>query len=188
MTDERLVELCKQGEEYAFEILIQRYHQRLFNFIFSYIENQQSTEDIVQETFIKMIKNINTYKLQANAKFSTWLFTIARNTITDEVRKGRIRETIPIDDEENTIPSKEDSVEDTVIKNEMISSINQTINTLPPDLKSMVLLKYYMDFSYKEIAEIIKTTPEKVKGQLHYAVEKIRKKLGTRGVNAIEQQ
>lgn len=185
MTDERLVELCKQGEEYAFEILIQRYHQYLHNFVISYVENQQSTEDIVQETFIKMIKNIHTYKFQSNAKFSTWLFTIARNTITDEIRKGKIRETVSIE-EENVIDDKDDSVEDTVIKNDAINTINKTISTLQPDLKSIVLLKYYMDFSYKEISEIINSTPEKVKGRLHYAVDKIRKKLKAKGVNTDE--
>ncbi|MGE5329323.1 MAG: RNA polymerase sigma factor [Deltaproteobacteria bacterium] len=187
MTDEKLVELCKQGEEYAFEILIQRYHQHLHNFIFNYVENQQLTEDIVQETFIKMIKNINTYKLQSNSKFSTWLFTIARNTITDEIRKGRIRETVSIDDEEISVPDSDDRVEDIVLKNEAVNSINTAIDALSPELKSIVILKYYMDFSYKEISEIVKSTPEKVKGKLHYAIEKIRKKLGAKGVNFNEQ-
>jgi len=187
LTDEKLVELCKQGEEYAFEILVQRYHQHLYNFIHSYVENQQSTEDIVQETFIKMIKNIQAYKQQANSKFSTWLFTIARNTITDEIRKGKIRETVPIDDQENLVSEKDESIEEIVIKNETIDSINIAIETLTPDLKSIVLLKYYLDFSYKEISEIIRSTPEKVKGRLHYAIEKIRKKLGAKGVNFNEQ-
>lgn len=187
MTDEKLVELCKQGEEYAFEILIQRYHQHLHNFIFGYIENQQMTEDIVQETFIKMIKNIQTYKLKANAKFSTWLFTIARNTITDEIRKGKIRKTVYIEEDETLTDDSDESIEDTVIKNEAINSINQVIQTLAPDLKSIVLLRYHMDFSYKEISEVIKSTPEKVKARLHYAIGMIRKKIGAREVNMDER-
>jgi RNA polymerase sigma-70 factor (ECF subfamily) len=155
LTDEKLVELCKQGEEYAFEILIQRYHQHLHNFVLGYVQNQESAEDIVQETFIKMITNIQNYRFKANAKFSTWLFTIARNTITDEIRKGKVRETVYIEDDEILTDEARDSVEDTVIKKDQVNNISQAINTLPPDLKSIVLLRYYMDFSYKEISEIV---------------------------------
>lgn len=183
MTDEQLVMLCKQGEESAYELLIQRYHQQLYNFILGYTGEVHLAEDIVQETFIKMINNIDKFKYKESAKFSTWLFTIARNTITDEFRKRKIRETVSIEDDDAASP---DSVEAKIIHNDTVSNLNHAIGALPHDLKSIILLRYYMDFSYKEISTIISSTPEKVKWRLHYAVEKIRKMLKLKGVNMDE--
>lgn len=186
MTDEQLAELCKEGEESAFELLIERYHKHLHNFIYNYTREEQLTQDIVQETFIKMINNITKYKNKSGAKFSTWLFTIARNTITDEFRKRRIRDTVSIQDNEIEIVQSFESLEEKIIIKDTLNSINSVIDSLPQDLKNIVFLRYYMGFSYKEISEIILSSPDRVKWRLHYAIDKVRKLLRMKGVNADE--
>ena len=90
--DEQLIERCKNGQQDAFEHLIRKYHVPLYNYVYSLVSDKLSAEDIVQETFISMINNIEKYKSRDNTKFSTWLFTIARNKVTDDFRKRKIKE------------------------------------------------------------------------------------------------
>lgn len=186
LTDEQLVNQCKQGNEHAFELIVRRYHQHLCNFVHNYAGEEELAQDIVQETFIKMINNIQKFEYKVNTKFSTWLFTIARNTITDEFRKRKIRQTISIEEFEDKINLLEETIEEKAIKNEDKNILKQAIDTLPPELKSIIQLRYYMDLSYKEISTVLASTPEKVKWRLRYAIDKLRKIIGTREVKTDE--
>lgn len=186
--DEELVRLCKQGEESAFEKLITRYHHPLFNYIFYYTKDRQLTEDITQETFEKMINNIPKYESKKGAKFSTWLFTIARNTMTDEFRKRKIRSFVDIEGCASLPFVGGADIEETVIRKDEIRRVKHAIEHLPNDTKSIVYLRFYMDFSYKEISQILSFTPEKIKWRLHDAMEKIRLMMKGKEVNADEGQ
>ena len=185
MNDEELIELCREGEESAFEELIKKYHAPIYNYIYNFTGDKQLTEDIVQETFIKMINNILKYKRIRGTKFSTWLFTIARNTLNDEYRKMKTRRTVSLEEAELSIESK-DFVETRVIQNDTMDSINQAINSLKKEEKSAIYLRYYMDLSYKDIADILKSTQNRVKWQLHDALIKIRKIIVSKEVNTDE--
>lgn len=184
LTDEELIELCKEGDKLAFEVLIKRYHSPIYNYIYSFTNNKELSEDITQETFIKMVNNIEKYRSIFGTKFSTWLFKIARNNITDEFRKTK--EYISIDKDDGIELISPDNIENGIIQNDEIDRVNEVVNSLDKDTKSMIYLKYNMNFSYKEIAKILSYTPEKVKWRLHDTIEKIRKIIKLKEVNQNE--
>lgn len=186
LADERLVELAKQGQEPAFEQLIKRYHISLYKYIFNYTYDKQETEDLVQEVFIKMINNIEKYIKKINIKFSTWLFTIAHNTVIDYLRKKRSQNTISIE-EESTFVIDKNSIEEIIIKNESIASIKQVMNSLSPEARSIIYLRYYVGFSYKEISKITEYSTDKVKWKLHDTIVRLRKLLESKEVKTYEK-
>lgn len=185
MTDEELVRLCKEGEERAFEELIKKYHMPIFNYIYNLVADKGTAEDLTQETFIKMVNSIEKYKNINAAKFSTWLFTIAKNTVTDQFRKTKSKATVPL--EENIeILTEKDSVEDQIARREALKEISQAIESLPDEEKSAIYLRYYMNLNYKEIAQILSSSQDRVKWKLHDGLQKIRKIVKKKEVNADE--
>lgn len=174
MIDEQLVENCKKGEEMAFEELIGRYHKPIFNYIYGFTQDKQLVEDIVQETFIKMVNGIDKYNHFSGAKFSTWLFSIARNTVLDELRKKKVN-FISIDEGNGLELKSPGDIEESYIQKDEMQKVNQVIDCLPPEARSLVYLRYHMNFSYKEISSILSYPQEKVKWRLHDTLEKIRK-------------
>lgn len=185
MNDEELVELCKQGEEGAFEELIKRYHSSIYNYIYNMVGDKQLSEDLVQETFIKLINNIEKYKRIFNVKFSTWVFKIAKNIVNDEFRRQKNRNSISIDEKELMI-ADDLNVESEAILNEEIKSINDCLDKLSQEARSMVYFRYYMNLSYKEIGEILSCSENKVKWKLHDAIDKVRKLIKAKEVNTNE--
>lgn len=185
MTDEELVRLCKEGEERAFEELIKKYHVPIFNYIYNLVGEKQTTEDLTQETFIKMVNNIEKYKNINSAKFSTWLFTIAKNTVNDHYRKTKSKTTVPLE-ENMEILTEMDSVEDQIAKREALKEIGQAIESLPNEEKSAIYLRYYMNLSYKEIAQVLSSSQDRVKWKLHDGLQKIRKIVKKKEVNTDE--
>jgi RNA polymerase sigma-70 factor (ECF subfamily) len=139
LTDEELVEICKQGEEWAFEEIIKKYHVSLYNYIYNLTNDKELARDLVQDTFLKMINNIQKYRSFFGTKFSTWLFTIARNTFNDQLRRNKNKQTLSLDIEGISIRSEHD-VEKEVIICDQLKSINQLIEGLPKEEKAMVYL------------------------------------------------
>lgn len=182
LTDDKLVRMCKQGKEIAFEQLITRYNPLLFKYVYSYTNDKQLAEDIVQEIFIKMITNIEKYDWRIGSKFSTWLYKIAYNTVVDEYRKKKIQNTIYLDDDKEYILQEVDSVEKIIIENDKTEKVQLAIEGLPPELKAIIYLRYYMNFSYKEISNIMKFPIKKVKWRLHDAIIKMKKILSSKEV------
>lgn len=174
MTDEELIEFCKQGEEWAFEELIKKYHGSIYNYIFNATDDKQLAQDLAQETFIKMVRNIEKYRSIFETKFSTWLFKIARNTLNDQYRKTKNKTTVSLDIEGQDFSSHY-NLEAEVVFNDRLKGVNQAIDDLPKEERSMVYLRYYMNLSYKEIGEILSCSQQRVKWQLHSALLKIRK-------------
>ena len=87
--DEALMKLYQGGDVAAFEVLLQRYERKIFGFIFRHVQHRERANDLLQETFLRIIRNRDRY--DTKAKFSTWLYTIARNVCIDELRKMKLR-------------------------------------------------------------------------------------------------
>ena len=174
-TDEELIERFQRGEVMAYEILVKRHKERLLNFVYRFIGNLPDSEDIVQETFVRLYIHKDSY--QPSARFITWLFTIAGNLAKSELRKRKIRNVLSIhryfsgssgmESKDMDLPDEEitaDQRADGKIKEE---AIQKAILSLPIQFREAVVLRDVQDFSYEEISEMLKVPIGTVKSRVN---------------------
>jgi RNA polymerase sigma-70 factor (ECF subfamily) len=171
LTDEELIlEFQTTNNAANFEILMQRYKNPLFNFVFRFIGDRDTTADVVQETFIKVYRNKDSYK--TFAKFSTWIYTIAGNLAKTELQRRKRKNQVSInsygDDEETMeLPDNSplpDRLVDSGIKNKMIQD---ALLKLPEVYREMVILRDIQELSYEEIAEMTNISIGTVKSRIN---------------------
>lgn len=175
------------GKEDSLNLVIERHLKDTYNFICHLIGNSRNAEDITQETFVKVWKNIKKYK--PNQSFKTWLFAIARNTAIDWLRKKK--ETVFSEFETESGNILEDSlIEPALLPDELIAKaedkklIEKLLKKIPFNYRTVVLLKYNEQFTFEEIGQVLGKPLNTVKGQYRRALIEIRgllegkKKLG----------
>ena len=172
----------KKGDRVAFEILMHKYYPRILNFVYRFLGNRQLSEDLTQDVFLKVYKSARRYR--PRSKFQTWLYTIAKNTCLNELRRNR--EQLASLDEPVTfdarVPKKEisdphaDPAEE-FFQKEKKSLIRAAINDLPGNQRIAVMLRRYENFSYVEIAETLNVTDKAVKSLLSRAKVNLKNKL-----------
>ena len=171
------------GDKASFEKLMRKYYPRILNFIYRYVGIREIAEDLTQEVFIKVYHNARSYV--PKAKFSTWLFTVARNVSLNELRSHK-RKTVSMDESletgENEVRPQwqdlaaSDPSEDLAAK-ERASMVREAVARLPENQRVAVLLRRYEDFSYQEISQTMKISEKAVKSLLNRAKESLRNKL-----------
>jgi len=179
-TDEDLIARFQNGDEYAFDEIVNRYKDRLLNFVFRFIGQIDESEDIVQDTFLKVYKNKNSY---VNiARFSTWIYTIAGNLAKTELRKRKRRRIFSIskmgiDDKEFELTSTARTPEENVesVFNEKI--IQNAIQKLPDKFRTVIILRDIQELSYDEISKIIGVPLGTIKSRVNRARLKLRELL-----------
>jgi len=176
-SDESLVRAYRKGDQTALEALVYKYTRHLYNFVRQYARAGQDAEDIVQETFIKAWKHFG--KFDATKSFKTWLFTIARNTLIDSMRKRR--ET-PFSDRENEdgdlldIPDdRAELPEEAFAALEEKESVRRALLALPPRAREVLLLYYQNDLNFREIAEVTREPIDTVKSRHRRALQALKK-------------
>ena len=184
-SDEDLMVRYQGGEVRAFEILLGRHRKPVFNFILRYVGDKETAEDLLQETFMRVIKGAEAYKRQA--KFTTWLYTIARNLCVDQTRRRKHRKHASLD---APMSSDEDSgtLLDVVSGNEMASDrktvnkqleqrMNQAIQSLVEEQREVFMMREFLDMPFKQIADVVGVPENTVKSRMRYALEKLRLEL-----------
>ncbi len=180
-TDAELVADHINGDESALPLLIKRHIRSVYNFIYRFIGNKQNTDDITQEVFIKMWKKINTYKPSKN--FKTWLFSIARNTSIDWLRKKKNFVFSDLEHEDEDYSFSDNLADPAPLPDELIEQIEKTnmlsniLGQLPPLYREVLLLKYYQQFTFEEISKILKKPMNTVKSQHRRGLFLLRKLL-----------
>lgn len=181
--DVRLMLDFQQGNKRAFEKLMRLYFPRLLNFIYRFIPNRETAEDLTQEVFIKVYKSAAAYI--PLSKFQTWIFTIAKNISLNEIRRnknsglsldeafGSEKNTLKDQIEDKTIPCPDRNI----MQEEIASAVKAAINSLPENQRVAVLLCRYEKFSYKEIAETMNLSVEAVKSLLSRGKENLKGRL-----------
>ena len=168
-TDAQLIELYMEGNFKALDGIIYRYSQPIFRFVFHTINNTEETNDIVQETFIKVWKNIR--KFDQKKSFRTWLFTIAQRTMIDFLRKrrnvnfsesNRDNSEIPF---EETIPDEELIASEILEKTEDIELVKTALSQISIENRSIILLHNGEEMTFKEISEIFNKPINTIKSQ-----------------------
>ena len=180
--DFELVRKAKSGDGRAYDILMEQYHDAVFNIVYRMVRNKQEAEDLTQETFIKAYNSINSFKEEY--AFSTWLFKIATNHCIDFFRKRKLK-TYSMDE---PVQYKEDEIkheyasDDPTMEHRMIDSeksrlIREAINKLPEKYRMAIILRHHEEKSYDEIAQILNLPLGTVKARIFREREMLKKHL-----------
>ncbi len=169
VTDEELIRRFQNGEERAFNEIVMRYKDRLLNFVYRFLNDIERAEDLVQDTFLKVYTHKHSY--QEIAKFSTWLYTIAGNLARTELRKLKRRRTYSIsdlsyDNKQYDIPLIDDP-ESNIESTNFAHNLQKAMNQLPPDFKTMVILRDIQELSYEDISKIVDVPIGTVKSRIN---------------------
>lgn len=185
LTDDELVEQYRNGNEKAFDSLLDRYAKPLYNFIFRMLRNEAESEDILQEVFIRVIKNIGRYEMKG--KFKSWIFTIANRLVMSEFRHRSKRHFLSLDRkltrdgsgltlidviaDEKYLPDVEAE------RKELHKKLDEVIELLSFPQKQVVMMRQFSGFTFKEIAKILGCPLNTVLGRMHYALKNLRREL-----------
>lgn len=179
LSDGGLVEKTLLKDSQALNILIERYAAPLYNFIYRLSSSTSLAEDATQETFIKMWQRLAQYN--SSQSFRAWLFTIARNTTTDHLRKKNplTFSQLSSDDQdfESSIPSNNTSVVDILDQQFDNRVLEDHLNNLPLNYKTVLILHYQQDLTFQEISEVLETPMNTVKSWHHRALAKLKQQL-----------
>ena len=171
-TDEKLIGRFQAGDERAYVELVNRYKDRLFNFVVQFLGDVEQAEDVVQDTMIRLYEKKHYYK--EIAKFSTWIYTIARNLANTELRKRKRRKTTYLsqmskEERQYEIPAIQDDV-DQSLHNEFIQGrIKSAISKLPEHYKTVIILRDIQELSYDDISNIVGVPLGTIKSRINRA-------------------
>ena len=177
-TDADLVKSYINGSEIALETLVNRHKLQIFNFINSKINDRDTSEDIFQDTFIKVIRTLKNGLYNEEGKFLPWIMRIAHNLVIDHFRKSNRIPTIENKEEFDIFQFVSDTApnaENILIEDQILKDIQKLIQELPHDQKEVLIMRMYRDMSFKEIAENTKVSINTALGRMRYAIINLRK-------------
>ena len=178
-TDYELVELYENGNDNAFDELLQRHQSYVYSYILFLVKEEDKADDIFQETFTRAIIAIRSHKYQTTGKFSAWLIRIAHNLIIDSTRETESGKQITQEKFTpvilNDIRLSESGVEKNIIEQQKADQIRKMLDYLPDVQREVILLRFYEDLSFKEIAEKTGVSINTSLGRMRYALINLRK-------------
>lgn len=177
-TDSVLVRKYVDGDENALSILVYRHKQKIYSFIYSKVLDRDVTEDIFQDTFVKVIKTIKLGKYNEEGKFLPWVMRIAHNLVIDYFRKNNRMPKFDNSGDFNIFSVIGDSslnAEKQLIKDQIDTDLQKIILELPEDQKDVLVMRLYKDMSFKEIAECTGVSINTALGRMRYALINLRK-------------
>lgn len=178
LNDAELIVSYIQGNEHSFEVLLTKYKQRVYSFIFSKVMCRDITEDIFQDTFIKVIQTIKMGKYNEEGKFLSWVLRIAHNLVIDHFRKNKRfpkfqnREDYDI---LTHISEPEKDIESLIIDQQIQEVLVDLIQELPKDQSEVLTMRLYKGMSFKDIAELTDVSINTALGRMRYALINIRR-------------
>lgn len=176
--DALLVQQYIAGDESALAVLIERHQSKIYGFIYSKITDRDISDDIFQDTFIKVIKTLKTKCYNEEGKFLPWVMRIAHNLVVDYFRKTK-KMPLNRDTEEFSIFSMmtdtSPNIEKQIITEQVESDLKKLIEELPVDQKEVLLMRMYQDMSFKEIADLTGVSINTALGRMRYALMNLRK-------------
>ena len=176
--DAVLVKSYIEGNENALSILINRHKQKIYSFIYSKVFDRDITEDVFQDTFIKVINTLKRGKYNEEGKFLPWVMRIAHNLVIDHFRRNSRMPKFDNSGEFSIFSVLSDSslnAEKSIIKNQVESDVRRIIEELPEDQKQVLLMRMYQDMSFKEISERTGVSINTALGRMRYALINLRK-------------
>ena len=179
LNDNVLVQKFLEGNYEAMDVLVDKYKNRLYSYIFYNVKNQELAEDLFQDTFIKVIKSLKQGKYIENGRFYSWMARIAHNLIIDYYRKKKGENTYfkqdSDRDEFNSLNYCEGHVEDEMVISQILHDVKNLLTLLPEEQQQVVHQRFYLGLSFKEIAEQSGVSINTALGRMRYAVINLRK-------------
>jgi RNA polymerase sigma-70 factor (ECF subfamily) len=187
-TDEMLMVRYQRGERKAFAELVRRHNRPIYNFVLRQLRVPSLAEDVTQDVFMRLVQNAAEFKHEA--RFLTWLYTIARNLCIDQLRKLSHRRHASLDQpgrdqapegktlgESISDPSPLASAEHNAVSSEVRSCIVRAVDSLPDDQREVFLLREVASLPFREIAEITGVGENTVKSRMRYALDRLKEAL-----------
>jgi RNA polymerase sigma-70 factor, ECF subfamily len=191
LSDEKLMARFQKGQLGAFEILLERHRRGIFYFILRFTSNRDTAEDLLQDVFLRVVAKKATF--QRRSKFTTWLYTIARNLSIDHLRKMRHRNAASLDQPRkpgsesevtlmDQIGTKEAPTDQKAHERRLRDHIARAIGSLSPEQREVFLMREENGLPFEEIAEIVKAPLNTVKSRMRYALQNLKSDLQAQGV------
>jgi RNA polymerase sigma-70 factor (ECF subfamily) len=179
LSDNRLLNAYLSGDQDAISILIGRHSKRVLDYIRMMIKNNEIADDIFQETFIKVVRFIDEGRYTDNGKFLSWVLRIAHNQVIDHFRQAKqqnnVSETDAGYDILNTHKFAEITIEDRMVSSQVDDDMRKLVEQLPDEQKEVVMMRYFADMSFKDIAEQTEVSINTALGRMRYALINLRK-------------
>lgn len=190
-TDEQLVRLYEEGNDVAFDILLERYQKPVYGYILTLVCDTDKADDIFQETFFKAIHSIRSHHYVDSGKFQAWLMRIAHNLIADTHRRQTPIVEVKDDKErhrvlEGNVTMAVGSAEDELHNAQTYSDLTKMIAHLPAPQQEVVRLRIYENRSFKEIADLTQCSINTALGRMRYAVLNLRRMAAKRDLTVVE--
>lgn len=179
LTDDVLVQSYANGNNEAFDTLMERHQSRLLNYITQLTGNRQLAEDIFQETFVKAIMTIRQGNYTESGRFGAWLARIARNLVIDQFRQEKSEPTLSTDDADVDILNRKElselTIEDDLVDVQIRDDVRRLVRELPDQQREVLTMRYYQGMSFKEIAEQTGVSINTALGRMRYAILNLRR-------------
>lgn len=178
LSDAQLVTNYISGEEIALSVLINRHQQRLYGFIFSKVYDRDATEDIFQDTFIKVIRTLKKGKYNEQGKFLPWVMRIAHNLVIDYFRKNNRMPKFKNNgdfDIFSVLTDDSTNIEHKIVDGQINDHVRLLLDELPEEQKSVIKMRMYQDMSFKEISENTGVSINTALGRMRYGLINLRK-------------
>ena len=178
LPDALLVKKYVDGDENALTVLINRHQSKIYGFIYSKVNDRDLSDDIFQDTFIKVIKTLKTKSYNEEGKFLPWVMRIAHNLVVDHFRKAK-KMPFQRETEEysifNYMTDNAPTIESQMITEQVEVDLTRLLDELPDDQKEVLVMRMYQDLSFKEIAELTGVSINTALGRMRYALLNLRK-------------
>jgi RNA polymerase sigma-70 factor (ECF subfamily) len=180
VSDSQLISRYKNGNEEAFAELVNRHKNKIYTTIYLIVKDQFLAEDLLQETYVKVVNTVKSGRYNEEGKFLPWVTRIAHNLAIDHFRKAKRYPMIVMEDGSNifnTLEFSEDSIESRQIQQDTHALLRDLIKELPDSQREVLMMRHYMQMSFQEIAEATDVSINTALGRMRYALINLRKKM-----------
>lgn len=184
-TDDELVALYQEGDYKAFDELLARCQDRVYQYLYFMLNDEDAANDAFQDTLVRAIMALREGRYRRNGQFQSWLLRVARNLVIDRFRGEKAHRTTPLELEDaqgestidmlNTTACSEPDVEMATVLSESAEDVKMMINRLPEEQREVVIMRFYQELSFKEIADLTDVSINTALGRMRYAMINLRR-------------
>lgn len=185
LDDQQLVQLYLDGQESAFETLLHRHKRKVWSHIYLLVRDRELTEDLFQETFIKVVNTLKGGKYNEEGKYLPWVMRIAHNLVIDHFRRSKKMPLVRSNDDHDvfaTVQQPGKNVEQRLVNVQIDTDVRKMIDHLPDEQREVVIMRTYLNMSFKEIAEHTDVSINTALGRMRYALINMRKMIDKHGI------
>jgi RNA polymerase sigma factor (sigma-70 family) len=186
LNDNELIQLFQEGNTRAFDALIDRHQERIYNAILFMVKDSYLAEDLIQDIFIKIINNLKQNKYNDEGKFLPWALRIAHNFCVDHFRKVKRTPTIKTSDDQDlfeVIKHSDHPADYKMTRSQTHRNIQELVDLLPEEQREIIVLRHYANLSFKEIAQMTHCSINTALGRMRYGLINLRKMMNERGMS-----